>query len=278
MRTLLVLGRVSNLPTVWSNCLAAWLLADGGPWSRFANVCLGATLLYTGGMFLNDAVDVGFDRRYRPERPIPSGKIRAQTVWVLSITWLVAGWAAFCALGKLPVVYALALLALIVVYDVVHKRTTVAPVLMAGCRFLLYLVAAASASTAHLAAPVLWRAAALAAYILGLSFLARGESTSQSLKRWPVVLLFGPIGIALLTSADALVSTLVPATVVAVWTFWCVSSARPSALRFVPKSVGGLLAGIVLVDWLAAAGQGFSVIFIALFIVALLLQRFAPAT
>src|SRR5437899_1088645 len=65
IRTLLVLGRISNLPTVWSNCLAAWLLAGGGPWSRFAILGTGASFLYTGGMFLNDAFDVEFDRKYR---------------------------------------------------------------------------------------------------------------------------------------------------------------------------------------------------------------------
>ena len=33
--TLLALGRVSNLPTVWTNCLAGAMLAGGGssPWS-----------------------------------------------------------------------------------------------------------------------------------------------------------------------------------------------------------------------------------------------------
>ena len=30
LRTLLILGRVSNLPTVWSDCLAAWWLGGGG--------------------------------------------------------------------------------------------------------------------------------------------------------------------------------------------------------------------------------------------------------
>ena len=70
MRTLLVLARISNVPTVWSNCFAASLLAGGTSGSRLALLCLGATLLYTGGMFLNDAVDQVFDRQYRPERPI----------------------------------------------------------------------------------------------------------------------------------------------------------------------------------------------------------------
>ena len=28
-RALLVLGRVSNLPTIWSNCLCGWLIGVG---------------------------------------------------------------------------------------------------------------------------------------------------------------------------------------------------------------------------------------------------------
>ena len=75
LRTLLVLGRVSNLPTVWSNCLAAWLLGGGGATKDFLFIQLGASLLYLGGMFLNDAFDAEFDRQHRPERPIPSGLI-----------------------------------------------------------------------------------------------------------------------------------------------------------------------------------------------------------
>ena len=78
LRTLLILGRVSNLPTVWSNCLAGWLLAGGGAGSRFAVLCGGASLLYIGGMFLNDACDVRFDTAHRKERPIPSVAISAR--------------------------------------------------------------------------------------------------------------------------------------------------------------------------------------------------------
>src|SRR5205085_11052794 len=77
LRTLLILGRVSNLPTVWSNCLAGWILGGGGQLGRLMVLCAGATFLYTGGMYLNDAFDAEFDLQHRPERPIPSGAIRA---------------------------------------------------------------------------------------------------------------------------------------------------------------------------------------------------------
>ena len=80
LRTLLVLGRTSNLPTVWSNCLAAWWLGGGVQLGALAGVLLGTTLLYLGGMYLNDAFDAGFDAQYRRERPIPSGAISAGQV------------------------------------------------------------------------------------------------------------------------------------------------------------------------------------------------------
>jgi hypothetical protein len=277
MRTLLVLARVSNLPTVWSNCLAAWLLGGGGPWDRFALLCLGATFLYTGGMFLNDAIDQSFDRHYRPERPIVSGKINSRIVWGLSIVWLSMGWATFLPLGTTPALFASFLLLAIVLYDVVHKRTSFAPLLMAACRFLLY-VSAASAAADGANPPVLWRAAALAAYIVGLSYLARGESTGAHVVRWTVVLLFVPAAIAAVHIGTGTGTYLPVLAVQAVWTLWSLRGEGPGFLSTIPKGVAGLLAGIALVDWLAAAGQGIAPGFIGLFLLALVLQRVAPAT
>src|SRR5437868_13702822 len=75
LRTLLVLGRASNLPTVWSNCLAGWLISGGGSLSSLILLSVGASCLYIGGMYLNDAFDVEFDTLNRKERPIPSGAI-----------------------------------------------------------------------------------------------------------------------------------------------------------------------------------------------------------
>src|SRR5438046_8242023 len=87
-RTLLILGRASNLPTVWSNCLAGWLLGGGGQIGNFMVLCASCTFLYLGGMYLNDAFDAQFDHQHRPERPIPSGGIRAGTVWICGFAWL----------------------------------------------------------------------------------------------------------------------------------------------------------------------------------------------
>ena len=279
LRVLLVLGRVSNLPTVWSNCLAAWCLGGGGLSERFALLCAGATLLYSGGMFLNDAFDVEFDRQYRAERPIISGEISGKVVWLIAAMLLLLGWLALVPLGARPFEFGTALLAMIVIYDAVHKQTSLAPLLMAACRFLLYL-AAASAANGEVRATVIERALALAAYILGLSYLARNESTGGVASRWSLSLLFAPILIAIFRNSPDAMILWVAAAAQGAWVLWClVGRATPKQCYF-SRGVAGLLAGIVLVDWLAAVGatEQLSAVFIGLFLLALLSQRFAPAT
>ena len=101
LRALLVLGRISNLPTVWSNCLAGWWLGGDGNYEALPLLFVGATLLYLGGMFLNDAFDVEFDRQYRQERPIPSEIIQAETVWRWGLILLAVGGVCLICLGKM---------------------------------------------------------------------------------------------------------------------------------------------------------------------------------
>jgi 4-hydroxybenzoate polyprenyltransferase len=278
-RALLVLGRVSNLPTVWSDCLAAWLIGGGGAQGRLGALYAGATLLYTGGMFLNDAFDAAFDRQYRPERPIPSGQISVRAVWIWAMVTLGLGWMTFLALGRAAGVWGGGLFVAIVVYDAVHKRTMWAPLLMSLCRFLLYL-AAAGAAKGGLSAAVAWRALALAVYVAGLSCLARGESRIVAFRRWNLMLLLAPIALVPFTGAADPVWAWGAAGVFAVWILWCLRHGFLGRKDGFVRAVAGLLAGIALVDWLAAstAGQGGSPAFIGLFFLALVLQRVAPAT
>src|ERR1700742_2288144 len=93
-RSWLEIARLSNLPTAWSNMLAAWILA-GGKWefAPLAWLLAGGSLLYTGGMILNDAADVRYDRTQRPERPIPSGRIQAWQAWTVGLLGMAVGFA-----------------------------------------------------------------------------------------------------------------------------------------------------------------------------------------
>jgi len=279
LRTLLVLGRISNLPTVWSNCLASWLLNGGGNWGVFVLLWAGATLLYVGGMFLNDAFDADFDRQFRAERPIPSGQITERDVWWMGGLLLFFGWLLLFLLGGTVALLALLLVAAIICYDAVHKHTEAAPLLMALCRLFLYLVAGA-ATFQCVSEPVLWHGLALAAYIVGLSFLARGESGGGKVALGPLLFLSVPLVANVWVNPDRnMLSWLASAGLVA-WVIWCVRRLRRNPNPNIGRVVAGLLAGIVLVDCSAVGSLsvGVAILFLGLFLLALLLQRIIPAT
>jgi len=280
LRTLLILGRVSNVPTVWSNCFAGWLLAGGGAWDRFLLLTFAATCFYVGGMYLNDAFDATFDLQHRPERPIPSGAIRVETVWAWGFGWLGVGVACLFGFGQTTIIYALLLVVAILVYDAIHKIFALSPVLMAACRFFLVLLAA-SAGRNGITGLAIWTALALAAYIIGLSYLARKESTMATVSRWPCLFLAMPLMLALIVNQGEYLSRAIAlCVVVALWMVRCLSFALWSPQRNIGRCVSGLLAGIVLVDLLAAwdGTLATTLTFAALFALALLFQRFVPAT
>jgi len=280
-RTLLILGRVSNLPTVWSNCLAGWLLGGGGSGWKFFLLSLGGTCLYVGGLFLNDAFDVEFDRQYRKERPLPAGQISLDEVWRWGFGSLGVGTVILVLLGKTTGALTALLLLCIVLYDAVHKHVGLSPLLMSACRFFLYLVAA-SAARQGVTGLAVWSAFALAAYIAGLSYLARQESTRGTLNSWPCCLLLVPIVLALLVNTNEFRQrALLLSAVLGLWILRCVRHAFLASAPNIGRAVGGLLAGIALVDLLAVAGGEWlwvSLTFVLLFVVALLCQRFVPAT
>jgi 4-hydroxybenzoate polyprenyltransferase len=202
LRTYLTLGRVSNLPTVWSNCFAGWLLGGGGAWDRLLLVSMGGTFLYLAGMYLNDAFDAQWDQQRRPERPIPSGAIALTEVWQLGLLGMAAGVGTLALLGRTLTILALLLAACIFVYDAIHKIFAFSPVLMAVCRLLLVL-AGASSGDAGIPGLAIWSALVLAFYVVGLSFLAQTESTRGSLRYWPCLFLGAPVALALVVNSGA---------------------------------------------------------------------------
>ena len=280
LRTLLILGRISNLPTVWSNCLAGWWLGGAGHYERLPFLLAGATCLYTGGMFLNDAMDAEFDRLHRKERPIPSGGIGLETVWKWGQSWLALG--GLCLIWLRPATGCLGVLLIlsILLYDAVHKRISFSPVLIGICRFLLYVISASVANNGVTGWSI-WCGLALAAYVAGLSFFARGESLHRKLNYWPAFLMSAPIILALIMDNNSYREAgLLLSAVLVLWTIRALRQTLRSAEPKIGLTVSWLLAGIVLVDWLAVADapRPVSGIFIALFLTALLLQRVVPAT
>ncbi|MGE0024285.1 MAG: UbiA family prenyltransferase [Hyphomicrobium sp.] len=172
LSALLRLARISNLPTIWSNVLAASVLADGLSLPGLTTVLAAMSALYTGGMVLNDAFDHAFDTRMRPERPLPSGEVAASAAWLAGGSLLAAGVALLATFGWESAIAGLTLAALILIYDAWHKGNPLSPVIMGACRGLVY-IGTALAAGAMLSAPILAAALALLLYVVALTFLAK---------------------------------------------------------------------------------------------------------
>jgi 4-hydroxybenzoate polyprenyltransferase len=251
------LGRVSNLPTVWTNVLAACAVAGASfaPPATLA-LALAMSLFYVGGMYLNDAFDREIDARERPERPIPSGAVSARSVFGVGFALLASGLALVAALalelgaGADAIAAGALLGAAIVAYDVWHKRTPWSPVLMGACRALVYLTAGALAGD-RLQGELFWAAALLLGYVVGLSFAARQENLARIESAWPLALLAAPLGYAALVIDGAPLQHACFAGLCAwiAWALWRLMGPQPD-LR---GGVSLLIAGIPLLDALFAA-------------------------
>lgn len=292
----LELARISNLPTVWTNVFAGWILAFGKwEWQSLIWLFVGGSLLYTGGMILNDAADVKHDREHRTERPIPSGRVSLTLAWCVAIGMLVAGGAMFVWGAGACSWLTATLVAAIVAYNLYHKQWSGSIFVMGSCRTLLYL-ATASAVTGTLSwrehHETIMKAIALGGYIVGLSLVARREARAhQSSEELAQLRQFAHMAVGCMGLVAPVVigiwyagwhrewlpvifaADLCGVIVVALYWMWM----NP---RWIGKSVGLLLAFIPLVDALAVASVQIIVAVIFLMIVPLLLwaQRKIAAT
>lgn len=259
-RVYLRLGRVSNLPTVWTNVLAGAALAGVVP-ELGTTLLLGlaVSLFYIGGMFLNDAFDREIDAREQPERPIPAGEIGAREVFLfgfgmLGSGWLLVGAAAAGAEGSLSALWAAAALAgAIVLYNTWHKGNPLGPVLMGACRALVYVTAALTVSRG-LSSPVIAGALVLLSYLVGLTYVAKQESLGRVRNLWPLAFLAAPLVYAMPAAGGELAAAALFGGLL-IWILLSLALLRHPTPD-VPGAVIRLIAGIALVDALLIARSG----------------------
>lgn len=287
MRPWLQLARISNLPTVWTNVTAAWLLA-GGQFQdlRLLWIILGGSLLYTGGMILNDAADIKFDREHRRERPIPSGQVSPRMAWGVGLGMLGGGLFIACLTGA-HVLTALALVAAILFYDLYHKPWAGSVLVMGACRALLYMTAA---SVVAVPSPpnysVLSHALALGSYVVGITLAARLEHKQKgvlpvvsSLVAFMLLSQPGILCVARVAIGGGDERQYVILIVFMLWVLHALNILRKGGPN-IGRAVGLLLAGIAVVDSLAVSmvSLPLAVIFVLTAPLLRLWQRWVAAT
>jgi 4-hydroxybenzoate polyprenyltransferase len=282
------LGRISNLPTVWTNTLVGVTLAGGSPLDPRLPLLLAAmSLFYVGGMFLNDAFDREFDARSRPDRPIPAGQVTAGTVFgsgfaMLGAALLLLALAAYgfasASEWRAPAC-GVALGAAIVIYNWYHKNNPLSPVLMGVCRMLVYFTAAFAIS-ATLPSNLLVAALMLLSYLIGLTYSAKREHLNELGSLWPLAALAVPLiyGTVLALKLPLVWPLLL---LFAAWVLYALWLLRRRAAGDVPRAVVSLIAGISLLDAMILCSAGavaLAVVAVAAFLLTLAMQRFVSGT
>lgn len=282
------LGRVSNLPTVWTNVCAGVVLSGATVTAQLIfPLIVSLSLFYVGGMFLNDAFDREFDRREQPYRPIPAGQATSAMVFAYGFALLALGLVILFIVGyampggsgwRAPAAGVL-LAAVIVLYDAWHKANPAGPLVMGLCRLLVYLIAGLAAAGA-LPQSLLLAAIVSLCYLVGLTYAAKQESLRRIGSIWPLLFLAVPFAyglpLAIASPAALLLYLLLLAAVICALTFLF----RPQ-VPDVRHAIMLLIAGISLLDGLFMAGHGAPLLAaagIAGFLLTLAFQRFIAGT
>jgi len=283
IKALIALSRLSNLPTIWSNCLAGWLLGGAGNEGVLLNLCFGVSCIYIGAMFMNDLCDIKYDAQYRPERPLPAGVITESTAMSITIALFSIGLISISHISHSVAFLSGVLVLLIFIYNYSHKKVAVSSIIVGLCRLILYLLGASIAKDGFNGL-VVWSGVVLCVYIWGISVIARFESKPEPGSNWAVIPLFCPIGLAMVVNyGENMTMALICAFFVILWIFTSVHRLDFANKQTVMRAVSRLLAGIVLVDLLAVIGisseyGNYLIVFPALFILTLILQKFVAPT
>jgi 4-hydroxybenzoate polyprenyltransferase len=191
------LMRLPNVFTAIADVAMGYLFVHGSFVAPGKLACLVAAsaLLYTAGMVLNDVFDIEIDRKERPFRPLPSGRISLGVArafgFALLALGVAAGWAAGfvdpegAAIPWRSGLVASVLAGCVLLYDGVLKSTPVGPLGMGLCRFLNVLLGMSAARETMGDLPLGYSAAELLAatgigiYIVGVTLFARSEATES---------------------------------------------------------------------------------------------------
>jgi len=250
------LVRVSNVPTIISNVLVGYAIGAAStdqPIDAWLLLLItpAIILFYISGMALNDVVDAAIDQRERPSRPIPSGRVSRFGAGIFAALCMAIGLAMIAPLGFAALLLAMTLVVMIVAYDMIHKNTPLAGVLMGACRGLVYLTVAACFAWPlhwHVALPL---ALAITAYISIVTLIARGEAGQPArmglVRRFSIMLPLVALLPALWVVPSVWDAAIGAALLTLGWLVWTQRHVLQPTLQLKP-AVLGYLAGICLLD------------------------------
>jgi len=142
-RDYLILVRLPNLFTLPSNILVGFVIVSTLSQIALVQVLFVVTisiLLYCVGIILNDYFDFTIDKKERPNRPLPSGKISRKIAIILAFIFSILALILSFIVSMQTLAISSILLAVIFGYDKYLKKTSVGPYTIATARVMNILL------------------------------------------------------------------------------------------------------------------------------------------
>jgi 4-hydroxybenzoate polyprenyltransferase len=263
----LQLIRLPNVFTTPSNILAGYFAAatttttaaeaDG---VHLIALMVSSGLLYIAGIVLNDYFDIEIDKKERPSRPLPSGKISKGYALTIAIVALLIANIIALVVGPISLAISLALTLLIIAYDYQLKYSVLGPFAMGGTRSLNVIFGASPVLLYidnHSVAIVGAAAASLFFYVSSITILSKKEvgkerpnSTLVILIVFGVILAIVPLGMLLQFEWTFLLNLSIFAGVTIVTFRQYIAKEVPS----VQKAVRNMVISIIILDSVFVTG------------------------
>ena len=181
--TFLKIGRISNLPTVFSNVALAFFLSGNTSFISLSSFFLLSSFFYIGGIYFSDWRDSDFDLKHSKENHFSSFGISEKNLLSLSLLFLSLGFLIYLPFStKIGIFFALLLLSSILAYGFWHKKKF-GFLLLGFCRSFLYLWVFFSHQNSF-SLENLFPAMTLFSYAALLTFYARDEHFFSQKKKW----------------------------------------------------------------------------------------------
>lgn len=262
----LQLIRLPNVFTTPSNILAGYFAAVTTTAAAEADgvhliaIMVSSGLLYIAGIVLNDYFDIEIDKKERPSRPLPSGKISKGYALTIAIVALLIANIIALVVGPISLAISLALTLLIIAYDYQLKYSVLGPFAMGGTRSLNVIFGASPVLLYidnHSVAIVAAAAASLFFYVSSITILSKKEvgkerpnSTLVILIVFGVILAIVPLGMLLQFEWTFLLNLSIFAGVTIVTFRQYIAKEVPS----VQKAVRNMVISIIILDSVFVTG------------------------
>jgi 4-hydroxybenzoate polyprenyltransferase len=226
--------------------------------------------LYAAGVIFNDVADRKIDRKERPNRPIPSGKITQRSAIILALLLMAISITVSYLISAATLIVVFILISAIMLYDFVLKNSLFGPAVMGATRVLNILLGASPNMSILIVGQFddgLYRLCLVCfsefVYIAGISALSRYEIHKNSTfhLRWfhtmPFLL---PLSIGVYTASVGLFNGnswiylfIFGSFILSMLKF--ATSSKPMANSLVQKIISLLIVGIIVHDTVYIGGS-----------------------